>query len=56
MQQSVEQIVRNYRAASAAVRRKYNTPAKAREFLVKAGILEKHAASRNGVRPAKPYR
>jgi hypothetical protein len=56
MMQSVEQLVRNYRNASAAVRKKYNTPAKAREFLVKVGILEKHAPSRNGVRRSKPYR
>jgi len=56
MVQSVEQLVANYRKASAAVRKKYNTPAKARQFLVKVGILEKHAPSRNGVRLAKPYR
>lgn len=56
MTQSVEQIVRNHLKASAAVRRKYNTPAKARQFLLKAGILEKHARSKNGVRLAKPYR
>ncbi len=54
--QSVDQLVRDYRKASAEVRKKYNTPKKAREFLVKAGILEKHAASKNGVRLAKPYR
>ena len=56
MTQSVEELVRNYYLASAAVRRKYNTPAKARQFLVKVGILEKHASSRNGVRLSKPYR
>lgn len=56
MVQSVEQLVANYREASAAMRKKYNTPAKARQFLVKVGILEKHASSRNGVRLAKPYR
>jgi hypothetical protein len=56
MTQSPEQLLREYRTASAALRRKYNTPAKARQFLIKAGILEKHAASRNGVRLARPYR
>lgn len=56
MVQSVEQIVREHRKASAAVRRKYNTPAKARAFLLKAGILERHRKSPNGVRLAKPYR
>ena len=56
MIQSVEQTVREYRKASAALRKKYNTPAKARRFLLKVGILERHAASKNGVRLAKPYR
>jgi len=56
MMQSVEQLIRSYRKASAEVRKKYNTPAKARAFLVKAGILERHARSRNGVRLAKAYR
>jgi hypothetical protein len=54
--QTVEQVVRNYRKASASVREKYNTPAKAREFLVRAGILAKHKSSPGGVRLAKPYR
>lgn len=53
---SVEQTIREYRKASAALRKKYNTPAKARQFLLKIGILEKHARSKNGVRLAKPYR
>lgn len=53
---SVEQTVREFRKASAAVRRKYNTPTKARQFLIRAGILEKHLGSKNGVRLAKPYR
>lgn len=56
MNPSVEQTVREYRKASAALRKKYNTPAKARLFLLKIGILEKHAGSKNGVRLAKPYR
>ena len=54
--ESVEQTVRDYRKASAALRRKYNTPAKARQFLLKIGILEKHVPSLNGVRLARPYR
>jgi hypothetical protein len=53
---SVEQIVDENRQASAAMRKKCNTAAKARQFLIKAGILEKHAKSRNGVRLAQPYR
>jgi len=54
--QSIEQLVSSYREASAAVRKKYNTPAKARQFLVKVGTLEKHASSKRGVRVAKAYR
>ncbi len=56
MTQSVEQLVRDQRKASTALRKKYNTPAKARQFLIKIGILEKHVGSKNGVRLAKPYR
>lgn len=56
MTQSVEQLVKSYREASAAARRKYNTPAKVRQFLIKVGVLEKHASSKGGVRLAKPYR
>jgi hypothetical protein len=56
MAPSVDQFVRNYREASAALRRKYNTPAKARQFLIRAGFLEKHKGSKNGVRPTEPYR
>lgn len=56
MTQSVEQVVRQYRMASKKVLRENNTPEKARAFLVKAGILVKHAASPNGVRLAKRFR
>ena len=38
------------------MRKKYNTQTKAREFLLKVGILEKNRSSKNGVRLAKPYR
>ncbi len=56
MQQSTEQIVRETQAAMAQVRREMNTPAKARAFLIEAGILERHKGSKDGVRLAKPYR
>jgi hypothetical protein len=56
MVDSVDQIVRRYRQASAKLRREHNTPAKARAFLVKAGILERHRESANGVRLAKRFR
>jgi hypothetical protein len=54
--QSVEQVVRQYNKASRKVLRQTNTPAKARAFLLKAGILEKHSKSPNGVRLAKRFR
>ena len=38
------------------MRKKYNTPAKARAFLIKAGLIERHAGSPNGVRPTKWFR
>lgn len=56
MTQSVEQVVLRYHEASEKVLRSHNTPEKAREFLLKAGILEKHRQSPNGVRLAKRFR
>lgn len=50
------QTLRDYKKASAAMRKKYNTPAKAMEFLIKAGLYERHAGSPGGVRPTKFYR
>ena len=54
--QTVEQIVREHEEASKRVLRKNNTPAKARAFLLRAGILERHAKSAHGVRLAKRFR
>jgi hypothetical protein len=54
--ESTEQFVRNYRKASKALRKKYNTRKKAREFLIKAGFLERDKKSPDGLRPTKPYR
>jgi hypothetical protein len=56
MGQTVEQVVREYHKASKMVLSKIKTPEKARAFLLKAGIIEKHSKSRNGVRLAKPFR
>jgi hypothetical protein len=56
MSHTVEQVVREYRKASRMVLRECNTPEKARAFLIKAGILERHSKSPNGVRLAKPFR
>jgi hypothetical protein len=56
MEQTVEQVVREYRKASRMVRNKTRTPEEARAFLLRAGILEKHSKSRHGVRLAKQFR
>jgi hypothetical protein len=55
MMQTVEQIVRKFKTASRKVLRQNNTPAKARSFLLKAGILVKHRKSASGVRLAKRF-
>lgn len=54
--QSVEQVVRAHIKASKLVVRENNTPAKARAFLLKAGILVKHSQSPNCVRLGKQFR
>ena len=56
MVQSVERIIRQHRQASRKVLRDHNTPAKARAFLVKAGILVRDRKSATGVRLAKRFR
>jgi hypothetical protein len=56
MTQSVEQIVRDFRKVSGRVLRKNKGSAKARSFLLKAGILEKHKKSVSGVRLARRFR
>ncbi len=56
MTQPVEQIVREFKTASRKILRENKTPAKARSFLLKAGILVKHRKSASGVRLAKRFR
>jgi hypothetical protein len=56
MYPSPEENLRSYMEYSKELRRKVNTPAKARAYLLKIGILEKHAKSPHGVRLAKQYR
>lgn len=56
MGQTVEQVVREYQKASKRVLSKVKTPEKARAFLLKAGIIEKHPGSSNGFRLAKHFR
>jgi hypothetical protein len=55
MHQSAEQVVRQFRKALAA-NRKNSSPAKAKAFLLRAGIAEKSKSSPSGVRLAKRFR
>jgi hypothetical protein len=54
--QTVEQVVALHRKAARKVRQQMRDPAKARAFLLRAGIAEKSASSPTGVRLAKRYR
>ena len=54
--QSVEQVVKQYRKASRKLRREIRDPAKARAFLLRAGIIERHKSSPGGFRLAKRFR
>jgi hypothetical protein len=56
MYPSVEQVVAEYRKASAKFRRDMRDPAKARALLLRAGIAEKSKSSPNGIRLAKRLR
>lgn len=56
MTESVEQIVLEYKKTSRKFRRDMRDPAKARAFLLRAGIAEKSSSSPNGVRLAKRFR
>jgi hypothetical protein len=56
MIQSVEQVVKQHLLAARKVRTENRDPAKARAFLLRAGILEKSKSSPNGVRLAKRFR
>jgi hypothetical protein len=55
MMPSVEEIVRQSKRDFAAAR-KNSTPAKAKAFLIRAGIAEKCKSSPSGVRLAKRFR
>jgi hypothetical protein len=56
MTQSVEQIVKQHLRAARKLRRQNRDPAKARAFLLRAGIAEKSKSSPNGIRLAKRFR
>lgn len=56
MQMSVEEIVARHMKAARKVSRKLRDPAKAREFLIRAGIAEKSKSSPNGIRLVKALR
>jgi hypothetical protein len=53
---SVDQVVGDFRKACEQARREHRDPAKARAFLIRAGIIEKHKGSPNGVRLVKELR
>lgn len=53
---TVEQLVRDFEIASAKVLRKYNTPAKARKYLMESGIITKFRKPAAGARRAKQPR
>jgi hypothetical protein len=54
--QPVEKVVKQFRVIAQKLRRENRDPAKARAFLLRAGIAEKDKSSRSGVRLAKRYR
>jgi hypothetical protein len=56
MTQSVEQIVREHMRVARKVRSENRDPAKARAFLLRAGIAEKSKSSPGGIRLAKRFR
>jgi hypothetical protein len=56
MSESVVQTVARFRQTMTKVRRKNKTPAKARAFLLRTGMLEKDKKSPHGVRLAKQFR
>jgi hypothetical protein len=56
MKQSTETIIERFRHATLKLRRQINNPAKARAFLIRAGIAEISPSSRNGVRLVKELR
>ena len=52
-----EQTLKEYKKASAKLMREIGGDTlKAREYLIKIGILEKHEGSKHGLRLTKPYR
>jgi hypothetical protein len=56
MTQSVEQVVKDFRRIAQKLRKEHRDPAKARAFLLRAGIAEKHKSSPGGIQLAKRFR
>jgi hypothetical protein len=56
MRQNTETIIKQYRKAASKLRKENKDPAKARAFLIRAGIAEKSPASPGGVRLVKELR
>jgi hypothetical protein len=56
MSESPEAIVKQFRKNAAKLDKEINTAAKARAFLIRAGIAEKDPSSPNGIRLVKQLR
>ena len=56
MIQTVEQVVKDHLKAAKRLRRENRDPAKARAFLLRAGIAELCKSAPNGIRLARRYR
>jgi hypothetical protein len=54
--ETTESIIKQFRKAARKLRAEHKDPAKARAFLIRAGIIENHKASPNGVRLVKELR
>ena len=56
MTKSVEQIVKDFNKGAAKLRKEHRDPAKARDFLIRAGIAEECKSAPNGIRLVKELR
>jgi hypothetical protein len=56
MSDSTDEMIKRFRKIAAKLRKEHKDPAKAKAFLIRAGIIEKHASSPNGIRLVKQLR
>jgi hypothetical protein len=54
--ESTENIIKRFRKAALKLRKEHKDPAKAKAFLIRAGIIENNASSPNGIRLVKQLR